>query len=37
MFRAMSLPADVMAEVEHCSISSVTPAGSYIGEQYQML
>jgi len=33
----MLLPAGVMDEMELSSISSMTPAGSDIGEYYQML
>jgi hypothetical protein len=33
----MSLPAGVMDELELSSNSSMTPAGSDIGEYYQML
>jgi hypothetical protein len=33
----MSLPAGVMDELELSSNSSMTPAGSNIGEYYQML
>jgi hypothetical protein len=33
----MLLPAGVMDEMERLSFSSMTPAGSNIGEQYQKL
>jgi hypothetical protein len=33
----MSLPADIMDELEVSSNSSMTPAGSDIGEYYQTL
>jgi hypothetical protein len=33
----MSLPAGVMDKMELSSTSSMTPAGSDIGEYYQML
>jgi hypothetical protein len=33
----MSLPAGVMGDLEHSSNSSMTPAGSDIGEHYQKL
>jgi hypothetical protein len=33
----MSLPAGVMDALEFCANASITPAGSDIGEYYQML
>jgi hypothetical protein len=33
----MSLPAGIMVELEMSSNASTTPAGSDIGEYYQML